>query len=213
MSKIESLIQNVFLISKVTFQMIASSSVFHGRVVVIGDASVGKTSILNQLIDNKFNEFEASTVGMNYQLFTNDVDGIHVEMQIWDTAGQEKFRSLGTVYFRNSIGAIVVFDLTSRSSFYNLGKWVSAFTDVAESDAVIFIVGNKCDLKDEISLQKSEVLEWVESNGYKYFETSAKTGAGVNELFVAMSRELVQVRAMPNVQRLKKNNSNSNCSC
>lgn len=201
------------IVAKVTFTMIASSSVFHGRVVVIGDASVGKTSILNRLLESRFNEFEASTVGMNYQLFTNEVGGTHVELQIWDTAGQEKFRSLGTVYFRNSIGAIVVFDLTTVSTFHNLGKWITTFTDVAENNAVIFVVGNKCDLKEQISLQKSEIMDWIEANGYKYFETSAKTGDGVNELFDAMSKELVQMKTMSNVQKISERTSESNCIC
>ncbi|KAH0788738.1 small GTP-binding protein [Histomonas meleagridis] len=168
------------------------NSVFHGRVVFIGDASVGKTSILNNLVDDRFDEFEPSTVGANYQLFSNNVKNIHVEMQIWDTAGQERYRSLGSIYYRNSIGAIVVFDLTSRSSFNNIMTWIQDFYHIADQNAVVFIAGNKSDLKNERVVSTKEAQEWADSNGYQYFETSAKTGEGIHDMFDSLSKELVQ---------------------
>ena len=174
------------------------SFVLHGRVVVIGDPSVGKTSILNQLIDKTFNPYEHSTIGANYQFYTQDVDGTRVEIQIWDTAGQEKFRSLGPIYFRNSIGALAVYDITNRDSFNNLQEWIRTFTEVAGSDVIICIVGNKCDLPQRVvTMQEAE--EFLKSSAnpqnYLFFETSAKTGLGVNELFLRLAEELVKFKS------------------
>lgn len=175
--------------------MQVDSGSFHCRVVVIGEASVGKTSILNQLIDHSFYEHEQSTVGANYQLFVQEVDGVKIEIQIWDTAGQEKFRSLGPIYFRNSLGAVVVYDVTNRHSFDNLETWINSFQDVAGTNTVVTVVGNKCDMPQaEVQIPESEAEKWAEMHGYEAFRTSAKTGAGVKEAFYALARQLLKNR-------------------
>ena len=198
------------------------SYVLHGRVVVIGDPSVGKTSILNQLIDRNFNPYEHSTVGANYQLYTQDVDGVRVEIQIWDTAGQEKFKSLGPIYFRNSIGALAVYDITNLDSFNNLQEWIRSFIEVAGSDVIICIVGNKCDLSQRVVTQEDATKLFKSSSNlenYFFFETSAKTGYGINELFENLAKELVKFKSSseevtqkvstPSATAQKKNN----CAC
>lgn len=174
--------------------LVESSSSFHCRVVLIGDSSVGKTCILNRLIDQTFQEHEPNTIGANYQLYVEDIDGTKIEIQIWDTAGQEKFRSLGPIYFRNSVGAIIVFDLTNRKTFENLEEWVTAFTEVANTHTIITIVGNKSDLVKERQVPYGEALEWAGEQDYKYFETSAKTGEGVEVLFKNLANELLNNR-------------------
>lgn len=175
--------------------MQVDSGSFHCRVVVIGEASVGKTSILNQLIDHSFYEHEQSTVGANYQLFVQEVDGVKIEIQIWDTAGQEKFRSLGPIYFRNSLGAVVVYDVTNRHSFENLETWITSFQEVAGTNTVVTVVGNKCDMPEsEVQIPESEAAKWAEMKGYECFRTSAKTGDGVRETFYSLSRQLLKNR-------------------
>ncbi|KAH0795334.1 small GTP-binding protein [Histomonas meleagridis] len=188
-----------------------ASSLLHGRVVFIGDASVGKTSILNNLFDIRFDEYEPSTVGANYQLFTNDIKNTHVEIQIWDTAGQERYRTLGPIYYRNSIGALVVFDLTSRNSFTNLPSWIQEFTQIADQDAVIYIAGNKSDLKDERMISTNEAQAWAESNGYRYFETSARTGEGIHEMFDALSKEIIQKKITSHGETRSLRGDNERC--
>lgn len=191
------------------------SCVFNGRVVVVGDASVGKTSILNQLVDHRYDPYEQSTVGANYQLFINEVNDVRVEIQIWDTAGQEKFRSLGPIYFRNSIGAIVVYDVTNRTSYDNLDSWITNFTEVAGTEAVIAIVGNKNDLEDERQIQYSEAQEWAHTRNYLFFETSAKTGHNIALLFDEFTKSLVDAKI--NTKQTAKhgyevtNNSSGGC--
>jgi len=165
---------------------------FHCRVVVIGDSSVGKTSILNQLIDHTFKPHEQSTIGANYQLFVQEINGVKVEVQIWDTAGQEKFKALGPIYFRNSQGAIAVYDSTNRASFENLESWIDSFVEIVGNNSVIAIAANKCDLFTEIQVSSEEGQSWAESNHYIFQPTSAKTGDGVKELFLRLAEKLLK---------------------
>ena len=167
------------------------AAVFHGRVVLIGDSSVGKTSMLNMLVEKSFNPIEQSTVGANYQLFINDIEGTHVEMQVWDTAGQERYKSLGPIYYRNAQGAIVVYDQTSKESFDDLNSWIESFVSIAGIDVIIAIVANKCDIgKGEVNFEEAKA--WAEKNDYLFYRTSAKTGDGIDDMFNDIVRKIVQ---------------------
>ena len=172
--------------------MLYEDSSTHLRVVLIGDSSVGKTSLLNQLIQHKFNEGEQSTVGANYQLYSQTIGETSVDMQIWDTAGQEKFRSLGPIYFRKAAGAIAVYDQTAKESFEHIGEWINNFTDVAGSEAVICIAANKSDLAEKSEIQFSVAQQWSKVHGYPIIPTSALSGEGVVELFNEMAKQLAK---------------------
>ena len=164
------------------------------RAVTIGDTSVGKTSITNRLIDDKFNQFEPPTIGANYQPYISVVNEQKVEIQIWDTAGQEKFKSLAPIYFRNASAAIAVFSLTSRPSFIGIDKWINDFIDTAGSSALVFLAANKCDCEEEITVPIEEAKNYAEEKGYKFFVTSAKTGQGIHELFEQLAADLQKTK-------------------
>ena len=163
--------------------MIADHASLHARVVLIGDPSVGKTSILSRLVDHRFNQNEQSTVGANFQLYVREMADLRLEMQIWDTAGQEKFRALGPIYYRNSVAAVAVFSLDNSESFEHLKWWLEQFTNAAGTNVVIAIAANKADIEDaqQDTLQKAE--QYAKEKEYLFMKTSAKTGQGVNELF------------------------------
>ena len=180
------------------------------KVVTIGAESVGKTSITTRFISNTFNQHEPSTVGANYQVFTRDVDGQRVNVQIWDTAGQEKFRSLSPIYFRNSSAAIVVFSLTNRSSFRDLDEWILFFLQHAGNQARVFIVANKSDLIEEFEVSTDEARAWAETNGYPFYLTSAKTAAGVDDLFTSVAVELARTKPKTTV-KLKPGEETDRC--
>jgi small GTP-binding protein len=153
------------------------------RVVVIGDSSVGKTSILTTLVGDDFNLYEQNTIGANWHLQTEDVNGEHVELQIWDTAGQERYRSLGPLYYRNAVAGIVVYDITNRGSFQSIPGWIDSFRSIAGTETVIFVVGNKCDLADRRQVPFEEASDWAKEREFDFFETSAKTSDGIEKLF------------------------------
>jgi small GTP-binding protein len=165
------------------------------RIVTIGEPSVGKTSILNRVMD-KFDDLEQPTVGAAWQLVTQTKGGQEIELQIWDTAGQEKFRALGPLYYRGAVVAVVVYDVTNRASFDSVEPWIEGFTAVAGSESAIVVVGNKTDLEDARDVSQKEGRDWAIERGLRFFETSAKTGANVKELFEALA-EIVATRMTP----------------
>lgn len=162
-----------------------------GRIVLIGDSSVGKTCMISRLIENRSNAAERPTIGANYQLFGTECDGVRVQLQIWDTAGQEKYRSLGPIYFRNAVGAVVVYDVSVRETFVHLDEWISSFVNVAGPETTLFIVGNKTDMAEyrQVTVEEGEAVAKEYNGGF--FETSAQTGDGVQELFMAVAGSLV----------------------
>jgi len=162
------------------------------RCVTIGDSSVGKTSIVNKFLLNKFNPSEPNTIGTLYESFSDRRDGRDIEVQIWDTAGQDQYRSLGPIYYRSSAAAILVFDITKPDTFQNLGTWLSAFRDVAGENNVIFVVGNKVDLEDKREVTSDEGEMWAKKNGCHYIETSANDGTRIKELFELLVDELIR---------------------
>ena len=185
------------------------------RVVTIGEASVGKTSITNRLIEEKFNLYEPSTIGANYQPFITAVDGKKVEIQIWDTAGQEKFKSLTPIYYRNAAAGVAVFSLTKQSSFEQLNDLIKSFYETAGHNALLYIAANKSDMIEEISVDFEEAKRWAELNRYKIYKTSAQNGEGIKELFSDLANELYfqklnkETTQRPNIH--KKNNQPGCC--
>jgi small GTP-binding protein len=196
--------------------MLAQSSTVLFRVVMIGDAYVGKTSILNQLLLHSFDPGELSTVAANYQLYSTIVDDLSIELQIWDTAGQEIFRSLAPIYYRDSDGAVLVYDVTNRLTFDHLTEWISAFIDAAKPGAIIVVAGNKSDLQDHrVQVSLKDVQSWTQRMGYELQLTSAKTGAGVKGRFEKLARTLsVHFEQKSAAKRgLLNADSNGPCQC
>jgi small GTP-binding protein len=180
--------------TRLPMALLKSVSAINARVVVIGDSTVGKTSILNQLVSRTFNPHQSPTVVSNFQYYAEDVGGTGVELQIWDTAGQEKFRSLGPIYFRNASAAIAVYDRTSRESFEHLTQWIDAFIETAGYQAVIAVAGNKLDL-DDPQIELSEAEDWAKAHNYIIVETSAVTGTGIQALFRELVDAIVRSRS------------------
>lgn len=152
------------------------------RVVMIGDAAVGKTSLVCSLFDKPFDHNYEGTIGAAFHTYSRPSQP-SVSMQIWDTAGQERYKALGPVYYRNTSAAILVYDLSAEETLSNLSMWLTTFRDVVGPSVPVFVVGNKLDLfqTDPETVQQGET--WANDQGMKYFKTSAKTGVNVKLMF------------------------------
>lgn len=163
------------------------------KIVVIGDSGVGKTALIQRLTDNKFSETTA-TVGVQYQpyvcpLSSNNSNSDQnsnedtVQLQIWDTAGQEKYKSISKAYFRNALGAVLVFDITDMSSFENASTWLQELRESCNQNAFILLVGNKKDRENEREVGEEAAKEFARQQRIEYREASALSGDNVKETF------------------------------
>jgi small GTP-binding protein len=153
------------------------------KYIIIGDAAVGKSNLLIRYSQGEFNEEYRITIGVEFGVKTEDIDGKKFRIQIWDTAGQENFRSIVKGYYQNSACAIVTYDITSRKSFSNVKSWIEECKNLSSKNVLIVLVGNKTDLSNQREVETDEGRELADQNGILFFETSAKTGENVDEVF------------------------------
>lgn len=166
------------------------------KVVMIGAVAVGKTAIANRLQFQVFDDEYQPTVGAGYIPYKTKCKGKEVELQIWDTAGMERYKSLGSIYYRDSNAAIIVFDQTSQESANAIEKWLDNFRMTVQGHCYIGIAANKDDLPDKV-VDLEKVKKWCNSQGFSFFVTSAKTGAGVTEMFTSVIEALIQNGGSP----------------
>jgi small GTP-binding protein len=161
------------------------------KIVVVGASGVGKTAIVNQLVNKTFKEEGQPTIGVEFKSFAIQAEGENVKLQIWDTAGQERFRSVSKAYFRNAVGAVLVFDLTQKPSFDELNTWINDLNALCAPNAYIILVGNKSDLADERAVSAGETQETAKRYNLEYLETSAKDGSNIAEAFTRLAVGIV----------------------
>ena len=149
------------------------------KVIVVGDSGVGKTCLLVRYIRNLFDEESQPTLGVEFMTKIVTTEKHKIQLQLWDTAGQELFRSVTRGYYRGSAGAFLVFDITNRDTFDNIGRWLQDIKDVARSDVVTLLIGNKSDKADQRQVSTEEAQDFAKKNSMQYFETSAKTGSNL----------------------------------
>jgi small GTP-binding protein len=118
------------------------------KLVIIGDSGVGKSNLLSKYVNNSFQENSKATIGVELSTKVLQIEGKTIQNQIWDTAGQERFRAITSAYYRNAVGAIIVFDLTKPKTFENLAKWLREVREYAEASISVMIIGNKSDLSE-----------------------------------------------------------------
>ena len=162
------------------------------KICLLGEANVGKTSLVYRFIENKFRGNYKSTLGVN--LLKKDMkfkEFGDVSAQIWDLGGQESFRSLRKLYLEGANGALVIYDCTKRSSFEKLEDWILDFRD-ARGDEPLILIGNKTDLKDSIKVQESEGAELAKSYNMEFIPTSAKTGSNVERAFMEIIKKILE---------------------
>jgi Ras-related protein Rab-5C len=163
------------------------------KVVLIGPPSSGKTSITNRVIQDVFSASTDATIGAAFLTRVFQIDGTELRLDIWDTGGSEKFRSLAPMYYRDAQAAIIVFDLTARQSMAQALEWMDEVTQQGRPDILFFGAANKSDLLANREITPEEVVSFAQTHRFKSVrEVSAKTGDGVGPLFTEVCRELLK---------------------
>ena len=161
------------------------------KMIVIGDAGVGKSCLTNRAAKEKFLSDYSPTVGFEFLTFSTNIDNKIVKLQIWDTCGQEVYRSLITNFYRNASLAMMVYAINNRESFIHINQWLKEVRLQSHPDVKIILIGNKSDLENERVVTTEEAGKFKEENQILYFEeTSAKSGLNTKEVFAEAARIL-----------------------
>ena len=160
------------------------------KVFLVVDSFVGKTNILSKYLKNQFQEDSKATVGVEFGSKQFNIEGHLIRVQIWDTAGQERYKSIASSYYKGSKGAFIVYDITNKSSFESVEKWVSDITASADKKITILLIGNKCDLEDKRKVTKEEGQELATKLEIAFLETSAFSGENLEKAFEMMVNEV-----------------------
>jgi len=174
------------------------------KYIIIGNSSVGKSNLLLKFAHNKFLDEYQATIGVEFGAKNIDINNKIFRIQIWDTAGQENFRSITRAYYKNSVCALIVYDVNNEETFNSVLSWIQECKTQTPKTITMVLVGNKCDL--ECKVDKKKAMELAKENNMLFFETSAKTGKGVDKLFKESA-----IKINENIENNFYNLTNENC--
>jgi len=190
-------------------QISQSDNFINFKLIIIGDSGVGKSSLLKRAVQNRFDESYNATIGFEFLLMHFKVNELKIKLQIWDTCGQEMYRSLVQGFYRNTSLAIIVYDVNNKKSFEDLDVWIRDLRQHTEPDIPIFIAGNKSDLEKKVTTEEAKIFSQSNRTGY-FAECSAKSGYNVKEIFNEAAKFLYEhykkfkeQNKMPMANRLK----------
>lgn len=188
------------------------------KLLIVGESGVGKTCMLLRFADDKFEETFLSTIGVDFKVKEIDCEGKKIKLQIWDSAGQERFRNITSSYYRNCHGIIIVYDITRHDTFAKVKEWIDEVRKFVPT-APLLLVGNKADLEDQRQVTTAEAEELAKSQGLVLLETSAKTSLNINDAFAELAKQLMKDAAnkpkadAPKPVQLKEQKSKKDKGC
>ena len=162
------------------------------KLLIVGDSGVGKTNFVNKFIKKDFNEKYMSTTGLDLQTGELVIKNKKIRVQIWDTAGQEKYKSITKNLFLKVMGTLIIYDITNEQSFHKLKSWLSLIKEECGQHMQIVLVGNKTDIDTQRVISKEEVIKYAKEENVKYIETSSKTGENVLKAITLLSELILE---------------------
>ncbi|EAL43900.1 small GTPase EhRabX15, putative [Entamoeba histolytica HM-3:IMSS] len=181
------------------------------KICMVGDSCVGKTCIVNRFVTDTFDPYERETIGVNFISTMAPIKGQMLKVTIWDTAGQEKFRSMIDLYFRKAVGAFIVYDVMLRDSFQHLSYWIERVRNV-EPNVKILIVGNKIDKQSKI-ISTKEAERFANDNHCQFIEVSALDGTNIKQMYQTMFDSLDPLVQNSPTVALENKQSNDKSGC
>lgn len=188
------------------------------KYIIVGDSGVGKSCMLLRFVDGRYATDHDITIGVEFGTKIVSLKDKNIKIQIWDTAGQEYFKSITRAYYRDSAGVILVYDITNRQSFDNAKEWLDDIKNLSNSSAII-LVGNKIDIDNERKVSYEDGEKFANENNIQFMEVSVKNNNNINSVFMTLADIIIDkinnnnfnVRSMPNGIVLKTNKSDDTC--
>ena len=180
------------------------------KLILIGNSGVGKSSIIQRYMKNTFEESYKCTIGVDFLMKTLNLNGKTVKLQLWDTAGQEKYKSMVASYYRGANVALVVFDITSHASFDSLPVWIENYYKNGPEQKNIILIGNKKDMEESRQVTQKEAEMFSETNNMMYFETSAKEGDNIEYIFTYAAEKLLEYYGKQDENNIKRQMNDNN---
>ena len=183
-----------------THEVILRQSIYQLKIILVGDSSVGKTTLVNRYMGYEFNENYSCTINADFKIKSLSITpNIGAELTIWDTCGQERFKSLTRQYFKDAHGVILVYDVGDLNSFNNISSWLKEIKTCSNLNPDIALVANKIDLENR-KVSKETGTKFAEKNGLIYIETSSKEGINIDTPFEKLAKSLVEkIQSNPNL--------------
>ncbi|PKA64339.1 Ras-related protein RIC2 [Apostasia shenzhenica] len=163
------------------------------KLVLIGDSGVGKSNLLSRFTRNEFNLESKSTIGVEFATRSLNVDGKIIKAQIWDTAGQERYRAITSAYYRGAVGALLVYDVTRRTTFENVERWLRELREHTDPNIVVMLVGNKSDLRHLVAVSTDDGRALAERESLCFMETSALESTNVEGAFSEVLAQIYRI--------------------
>ncbi|KAJ6805086.1 ras-related protein RIC2 [Iris pallida] len=170
------------------------------KLVLIGDSGVGKSNLLSRFTRNEFSLESKSTIGVEFATRTLNVDAKLVKAQIWDTAGQERYRAITSAYYRGAVGALLVYDVTRRSTFENAERWLRELRDHTDPNIVVMLIGNKSDLRHLVTVSTDDGKAFAERESLYFMETSALEATNVENAFAEVLTQIYKIMSRKAVE-------------
>ena len=161
------------------------------KLILIGDSYVGKSNILLKYLKNQFNENSKTTIGVEFGTKNIIINNKRIKIQIWDAAGQERFHSITSAYYKGAKGALIVYDITRKNTFDNIDKWITDLKLNGDKNICIIILGNKSDLIDKREINKNDGIKKAEMYKTAFLETSALNGDNISKAFDELIEQIV----------------------
>ena len=162
------------------------------KILIIGDSTVGKTNFIKKYVGEKFKEGYFASTGIDLITTSIKIEGKSFKIQIWDTAGQEKYRAMTKNLFLKTQGIVIIFDISNETSFINLKSWMNDIKEECSADIPMILVGNKLDLEDKRVIDKERAMEFAKNEKLEYIETSSKTGENINKALSLIIEKIYQ---------------------
>ncbi len=166
------------------------------KMIIVGDSGVGKSSLMLRKCEDQFFDTTISTIGVDFRYVTITIDKIPIKLQIWDTAGQERFKTITQAYYRGSDGMLMVYDVSNKTTFENVSRWIDEAKKRADRNMVIVLIGNKCD-SDKRQVSYEDGKKYADSHNMPFAETSAKGGINIDDAFDLIAKEMLKISNYP----------------